>query len=104
MSDPTFRLQLLLQTLILTQYLLSLTPSARARAQALPLTNTSAFPNFVLGPEEEKQVLEIQDKSWKEVENMQGGQKVRRAIEGILQRERNWVNLLPAYTLSLLTG
>ncbi|GAA5900079.1 uncharacterized protein JCM6883_006085 [Sporobolomyces salmoneus] len=92
LSDPTFRLQLLIQILILIQYLLSLTPSARARAQSLPLTNTSAFPSFVLQVEDEKKMKELEEKSWKEVENMQGGKKVRRAIEGTLLRERNWTD------------
>ncbi|GAA5841406.1 hypothetical protein JCM5353_007122 [Sporobolomyces roseus] len=92
LSDPTFRLQLLLQTLILTQYLLSLTPSARNRAQLLPLTNASAFPNYVLSGEEEKKVLEIEEKSWKEIESMQGGDKVKRALETVLKRERNWTD------------
>ncbi|GAA5942151.1 uncharacterized protein JCM15063_002017 [Sporobolomyces koalae] len=99
LSDPTFRLQLLLQTLILTQYLLSLTPTGRTRAQSLPLTNTTAFPAFVLGKDDEKRLREIEDKSWNEVETMPhhesirgGGKTVRKALESVLSRERNWTD------------
>ncbi|GAA6063039.1 hypothetical protein JCM10212_001018 [Sporobolomyces blumeae] len=92
LSDPTFRLQLILQALILIQYLLSLTPTSRARAQTLPITNQSAFPSFVLSDDDEKRVRQVEDKCWKEIENMQGGSQVRRAVETVLERERNWTD------------
>ncbi|GAA6016092.1 hypothetical protein JCM11491_000665 [Sporobolomyces phaffii] len=95
LSDPTFRLQLLVQTLILTQYLLSLTPANRARAQSLPLTNTSAFPAFVLSPTFEPLVEEIERKAYAEISNMSSAStssSVRRTIERVLERERNWTD------------
>lgn len=36
--------------------------------------------------------METEDKSWKEIESMQGGDKVKRALETVLKRERNWVS------------
>lgn len=98
LSSPPFRLQLLLQTLILLQYLLSLTSSARARAALLPVTNPAyAQTSFVLPPEEEKwakemreEVLDEMDSMWIEGEK-EGGRRFRKAVGVVLQREQNWV-------------
>jgi len=54
----------------------------------------------VLSGEEEKKVLEVQEKSWKEIESMQGGEKVKRALETVLKRERNWVRYLHLFSLT----
>ncbi|GAA5989442.1 hypothetical protein JCM5350_000706 [Sporobolomyces pararoseus] len=92
LADPTFRLQFLFQTLILTQYLLSLTPSSRSRAQLLPLTNTSAFPSYVLSPSDEKLILQIESKTFSEISSMPQGDKVLESFETVLKRERNWTD------------
>ncbi|CEQ40951.1 SPOSA6832_02625 [Sporobolomyces salmonicolor] len=92
LADPAFRRQILLQTLILFQYLLSFTPSARARAQALPMTNASAFPSFTLSPEDEAWVTELRQQALGEMESMEGGKTFRRAVESVLQREQNWTD------------
>ncbi|GAA5874289.1 hypothetical protein JCM1840_000624 [Sporobolomyces johnsonii] len=92
LADPAFRRQILLQILILFQYLLSFTPSARARAQALPMTNASAFPSFTLSPEDEAWVKELREQALGEMESMEGGKAFRRAVESVLQREQNWTD------------
>ncbi|BGP19444.1 hypothetical protein JCM10213_006264 [Rhodosporidiobolus nylandii] len=92
LSDPLFRLQLLTQTLILTQYLLSLTPTARTRAQQLPVSNPAAFPAFVLQEADEKWVREIRARAGEEMDKMEGGKGYRRAIRGVLEREQNWTD------------
>ncbi|GAA5886285.1 hypothetical protein JCM6882_001591 [Rhodosporidiobolus microsporus] len=96
LADPSFRRQLLLQTLILLQYLLSLTPSARARAASLPVTNQSAFPSFVLGEENEKWVREVRERVLNELDAMGSvggeGRLFRKAVQVVLQREQNWTD------------
>lgn len=50
-ADAAFRRQILVQALVLFQYLLSFSPSERSKANALPMTNTSALPpSCVLSP------------------------------------------------------
>lgn len=49
LADPAFRRQILVQVLILIQYLLACTPAARAKA--LPVANAAAFSPFILSPE-----------------------------------------------------
>jgi len=108
LSSPPFRLQLLLQTLILLQYLLTLSPTARARAAALPTTNAAASsPNLILSAEEEKwardareEVLDEMDSMWVGGEK-DGGRRFRKAVGVVLQREQNWVRRRQSPSLSL---
>ncbi|GAA5831967.1 hypothetical protein JCM11251_002767 [Rhodosporidiobolus azoricus] len=94
LADPSFRRQLLLQTLILLQYLLSLTPTSRARALTLPVTNQSAFPAFVMQEKEEKWVREVKEMVLNQLDDMSGGdgRRFRKAVQIVLQREQNWTD------------
>ncbi|GAA5962896.1 hypothetical protein JCM3765_005910 [Sporobolomyces pararoseus] len=102
LADPSFRLQFLFQTLILTQYLLSLTPNSRSRVQLLPLTNTSAFPSYVLSTKDEELIKSIEFKTFKEISSMSSsndggegegeGNQVLESFKTVLKRERNWTD------------
>ncbi|GAA5836922.1 hypothetical protein JCM9279_007702 [Rhodotorula babjevae] len=92
LSDPSFRRQILVQLLILFQYLLSLTPSARARTARLPVTNQPALSPFVLGPDDEKWVRELRSRTLDEMDDMQGGRRFRKAVMVVLTREQNWTD------------
>ncbi|GAA6040856.1 hypothetical protein JCM8097_007750 [Rhodosporidiobolus ruineniae] len=92
LASPTFRLQLLVQTLILAQYLLTFTPTSRARLTALPLTNPAAYSSFVLPEETEKWVRELSGRAEEEMGRMEGGEGVRRAVKAVLEREQNWTD------------
>lgn len=95
LSDPSFRRQILVQLLILFQYLLSLTPSARARTATLPVTNQPALSPFVLGADDEKWVRELRSRTLDEMDDMQGGRRFRKAVMVVLTREQNWVRPSP---------
>ncbi|GAA5911245.1 hypothetical protein JCM8208_004307 [Rhodotorula glutinis] len=92
LSDPSFRRQILVQLLILFQYLLSLTPSARARTAALPVTNQPALSPHVLGADDEKWVRELRSRTLDEMDDMQGGRRFRKAVMVVLTREQNWTD------------
>lgn len=50
LADTTFRRQILIQMLVLFQYLLSLTPAENTKSLALPITNMAALPSYLLPP------------------------------------------------------
>ncbi|GAA6009688.1 hypothetical protein JCM10207_004155 [Rhodosporidiobolus poonsookiae] len=97
LADPAFRRQLLVQSLILLQYLLTLTPTSRARASTLPVTNVAALPAFVLPEETEKWVREVRSRVLDELDSMDtegpgSGRRFRKAVGVVLQREQNWTD------------
>ncbi|TNY23906.1 THO complex subunit 1 transcription elongation factor-domain-containing protein [Rhodotorula diobovata] len=92
LSDPSFRRQILVQLLILFQYLLSLTPTARKRTDALPVTNQPALSSHVLGAEAEQWVRELRSRTLDEMDAMEGGRRFRKAVMVVLTREQNWTD------------
>lgn len=48
LADAAFRRQILVQALVLFQYLLNFSPAERAKSVALPMTNGPALPPYVL--------------------------------------------------------
>ena len=118
LADPTFRRQILVQMLILYQFLLSFAPTEHARLLKRT-TNHSALLNFVLSPEnvrrsavppameanpryfvQEKWIRDLKEKTLNEMDSMEGGRRFRQSIELILKREQNWVSCLALAPLS----
>lgn len=89
-GDSAFRRQVLLQALILFQYLLSFVPAERERLRKRT-TNQSALPNFILTPDNETWVRNLRSKVVGELDAMEGGRRFRETVELILKREQNWV-------------
>ena len=85
LADPAFRRQILVQTLILFQYLLAFIPNGHL---------SSTIVTQKLGPVDEAWIKEMRFKVTMELESMGGGGKLFRAtVELILRREQNWVRL-----------
>lgn len=80
-----------MQVLILFQYLLGFTTAERARAEKLPATNVSVFPNYVLPAEHESWIRELRSRTLDELDAMEGGRKFRKTVQLVLQRDQNWV-------------
>ena len=91
LADPSFRRQILVQILILFQYLLGFSPSERLRTEKLPVTNMSAYPAYVLPGEVETWVRELRSRTLDELDAMEGGRRFRKAVQLVLQRDQNWV-------------
>ncbi|GAA6049941.1 hypothetical protein JCM3770_007060 [Rhodotorula araucariae] len=92
LADPAFRRQILVQLLILFQYLLSLTPASRERLAKLPVTNAPALTAHVLRPEAEAWVRELRSRTLDEMDAMDGGRRFRKAVMVVLTREQNWTD------------
>ncbi|GAA6020888.1 hypothetical protein JCM8202_005484 [Rhodotorula sphaerocarpa] len=92
LADPSFRRQILVQVLILFQYLLGFTTAERARAEKLPATNVSVFPNYVLPAEHESWIRELRSRTLDELDTMEGGRKFRKTVQLVLQRDQNWID------------
>ncbi|GAA5992179.1 hypothetical protein JCM10908_001807 [Rhodotorula pacifica] len=92
LADPNFRRQILVQILILFQYLLGFSPTERSRTEKLPVTNMSAFPGYVLPAEVETWLRELRSRTLDELDAMEGGRKFRKAVQLVLQRDQNWID------------
>ena len=83
LADPAFRRQILVQALILFQYLLAFIPNGHL---------SSSITTQKLGPVDEAWIKEMRVKVTMELESMGGGGKLfRGTVELILRREQNWV-------------
>ncbi|KAK4057367.1 hypothetical protein OIO90_001436 [Microbotryomycetes sp. JL221] len=90
-ADVNFRRQVLFQTLILFQYMLSFVPQERERLKQRT-TNQSALPNYTLETQDERWVREFKTKISNELDSMEGGKRFRQTVDLILRREQNWIN------------
>ena len=83
LADPAFRRQILVQALILFQYLLAFIPNGHL---------SSLIVTQKLGAVDEAWIKEMRVKVTMELESMGGGGKLfRGTVELILRREQNWV-------------
>ncbi|BGP27097.1 THO complex subunit 1 [Rhodotorula toruloides] len=92
LADANFRRQILVQMLILYQYLLSLTPAERARVQSFTPLNAAALSPFTLQAEHETWIREMRSRTLDELDSMEGGRRFRKAVQLVLQREHNWMD------------
>ncbi|SCV69396.1 BQ2448_2416 [Microbotryum intermedium] len=92
LADPTFRRQILVQFLVLFQYLISLTPPERIRTLSHGVTNTLVYGPHEVAAKHEKWLRELRERSVRELDAMQHGRRFRDAIEVMLKREQHWVN------------
>ncbi|SCZ96886.1 BZ3500_MvSof-1268-A1-R1_Chr4-1g06819 [Microbotryum saponariae] len=92
LADQTFRRQILVQFLILFQFLISLTPPERIRTLSHGVTNTLVYGPHEVGAKHEKWLRDLRERSVRELDAMQHGRRFRDAIEVMLKREQHWIN------------
>ncbi|CAZ80092.1 unnamed protein product [Tuber melanosporum] len=90
-SDLTFRRHVLVQALILIDFLLSLTPQAKGKWKDLKTPNRSVQYAFTLGLEDEKWAATTKEQILRSLEPDVQGRLFTRTIKTVLIREQNWV-------------
>ncbi|RPA96480.1 hypothetical protein L873DRAFT_1811344 [Choiromyces venosus 120613-1] len=90
-SDLTFRRHVLVQALILIDFLLSLTPQTKEKWKDLKTPNRSVQYAFTLGPEDEKWAATTKEQILRSLEPDVQGRLFTRTIKTVLIREQNWV-------------
>ncbi|KAJ5144851.1 hypothetical protein N7448_002243 [Penicillium atrosanguineum] len=88
-SDTAFRRHILVQALILLDFLLSLTPQAK-KHQA-DLTNKSVLYGFVLSEDDAKWASNIRRRIEGYLRDGPGGMFYYRMVDTVLSRDKNWV-------------
>lgn len=88
-SDTAFRRHVLVQALILLDFMLSLTPEAKSRLANS--TNKSVLYGFVLSDEDAKWVLDMRKQIEKYLRGGLGGNFYYRMVDTVLSRDKNWV-------------
>ncbi|OJJ46373.1 hypothetical protein ASPZODRAFT_66010 [Penicilliopsis zonata CBS 506.65] len=88
-SDTAFRRHVLVQALILLDFMLSLTPKAKARLA--DLTNKSVLYGFVLGEEDAQWATEMRKAIEEYLQEGLGGKFYYRMVDTVLSRDKNWV-------------
>lgn len=102
LADANFRRQILVQMLILFQYLLSLTPAERTRVSSFHPFNTATLSPYVLQAENETWIREMRSRTLDELDSMEGGRRFRKSVQLVLQREQNWVRTKRLHTFAPL--
>lgn len=87
-SDTAFRRHVLVQALILLDFMLSLTPKAKSRLT--DLTNKSVLYGFVLSDEDAKWVLNMRKRIEGYLREGLGGNFYYRMVDTVLSRDKNW--------------
>lgn len=87
-SDTAFRRHVLVQALILLDFMLSLTPEAKSRLANL--TNKSVLYGFVLSEENAQWVLDMRKQIEKYLRQGLGGNFYYRMVDTVLSRDKNW--------------
>ncbi|BDD54944.1 THO complex subunit 1 [Monascus purpureus] len=88
-SDTAFRRHVLVQALILLDFMLSLTPKAKARLSNL--TNKSVLYGFVLNDEDAKWATDMRKRIEEYLQQGIGGKFYYRMVDTVLSRDKNWV-------------
>ncbi|KAK4570208.1 hypothetical protein LTR86_002288 [Recurvomyces mirabilis] len=95
LSDLAFQRHILLQSLILISFLLSLTAPAKTRlASTLETTNKSMIYPLTLSPEDTKWCQDTRNAITdflRQVPTLEEGRFYHRMVETVLARDRNWV-------------
>lgn len=88
-NDTAFRRHVLVQALILLDFMLSLTPKAKARLA--DLTNKSVLYGFVLSDEDAKWATKTRKAIEGYLQEGAGGKFYYRMVDTVLSRDKNWV-------------
>lgn len=87
-SDISFRRHVLVQALILLDFMLSLTPKAKSRFA--DLTNKSVLYGFVLSEDDAKWASNMRKKIEGYLQEGMGGKFYYRMVDTVLSRDKNW--------------
>ncbi|KAL5356235.1 THO complex subunit 1 transcription elongation factor-domain-containing protein [Aspergillus floccosus] len=88
-NDTAFRRHVLVQALILLDFMLSLTP--KAKAKLTDLTNKSVLYGFVLNDEDAKWAIKVRKAIEEYLQQGIGGKFYYRMVDTVLSRDKNWV-------------
>ncbi|KAJ5108836.1 hypothetical protein N7456_005511 [Penicillium angulare] len=88
-SDTAFRRHVLVQALILLDFMLSLTSQAKARST--DLTNKSVLHNFTLNDDDARWVANMRKSIEGYLQDGPEGKFYYRMVDTVLSRDRNWV-------------
>lgn len=88
-SDTAFRRHVLVQALILLDFMLSLTSKSKGRLAAL--TNKSVLYGFVVSEEDAKWVADMRKSIEGYLQQGNGGKFYYRMVDTVLSRDKNWV-------------
>ncbi|EAW13358.1 THO complex subunit THO1/HPR1 [Aspergillus clavatus NRRL 1] len=88
-NDTAFRRHVLVQALILLDFMLSLTP--KAKAKLADLTNKSVLYGFVLSEEDAKWASRMRKVIEEYLQEGAGGKFYYRMVDTVLSRDKNWV-------------
>jgi THO complex subunit 1 len=88
-SDTAFRRHVLVQALILLDFVLSLTPSSKSRLA--DTTNKSVLYGFTLNEEDAKWATNMRKNIEEYLRGGPGGQFYYRMVDTVLSRDKNWV-------------
>ncbi|KAI5778894.1 THO complex, subunit THOC1 [Geopyxis carbonaria] len=91
-SDLTFRRNVLVQAMILLDFLLGLTPAAKEKWKDLQTPNKSVQYAFTLEPEDEEWVMKTKSQITSSLQPDQLGKLFVRLINTVIAREQNWVH------------
>ncbi|RJE27393.1 nuclear matrix protein [Aspergillus sclerotialis] len=88
-NDTAFRRHVLVQALILLDFMLSLTPKAKARLS--DMTNKSVLYGFVLSEDDAKWAMKMRKTIEEYLQQGAGGKFYYRMVDTVLSRDKNWV-------------
>ncbi|KAL4956218.1 THO complex subunit 1 transcription elongation factor-domain-containing protein [Aspergillus filifer] len=88
-NDTAFRRHVLVQALILLDFMLSLTP--KSKAKLADLTNKSVLYGFVLSDEDAQWALKMRKSIEGYLQEGAGGKFYYRMVDTVLSRDKNWV-------------
>ncbi|KAE8144410.1 THO complex subunit 1 transcription elongation factor-domain-containing protein [Aspergillus avenaceus] len=88
-NDTAFRRHVLVQALILLDFMLSLTPMAKTKIA--DLTNKSVLYGFVLNEEDAKWTVKMRKAIEEYLQEGVGGKFYYRMVDTVLSRDKNWV-------------
>ncbi|KAI9820244.1 MAG: hypothetical protein M1827_005866 [Pycnora praestabilis] len=90
-SDLAFRRHILVQVLILVDFLLSLTSKAKAKLSDFNLSNKSVLYGYTLSEEDTKWAIQIRSTVADYLQQGPDGKFYYRMVDTVLSRDKNWV-------------
>ncbi|KAA8910679.1 THO complex, subunit THOC1 [Sphaerosporella brunnea] len=90
-SDLTFRRNVLVQAMVLLDFLLSLTSASKEKISGFTHVNRGVQYNFTLSPEDEAWAMKTKDQISLSLQPNTIGRLFMRLINTVLTREQNWV-------------